>query len=174
MKTFVAVMSLCLLAACSQKPAPVEQSSQAPTSSQALLWVHDTLEAGQVLDGPRVPVNTETFTVLFKATQSRTIRIHLRKEAGPGRIIWSNVKIFSLPSQDPISVPNGDFASGAIAPWMRPSAVVVSVEPTSDGVSKFALSESGPRGEVFQDIAGLTPGQLYRVSADVRFLPPGK
>lgn len=175
LRKFAAALPLFLLAACS-KQSPVEQSPahSALNSSDASLWVHDTLEAGQVVDGPRVPANAETFTVLFKATQSRKIRIHLHKGAGPGRIVWSNVNLFVLPSQDVISVPNGDFASGALAPWLQPNPVVLSVEPAGDGISKFALSESGPTGQVYQDIAGLTPGQVYRVSATARFLPPGK
>jgi exo-beta-1,3-glucanase (GH17 family) len=130
------------------------------TAGQAILWVHDTAGAGQVANGWRTPSSSgwEEWAVHFIATGTGKLRIHLWYTGGAGTVYWDDVQ----------AAQGWGFESGSLAPWLPAGAVSASVISGVAYTGAFSLAESGGVGGVYQDIWGLVPGQVYRITARVR------
>jgi hypothetical protein len=130
------------------------------TAGQAILWVHDTAGAGQVANGWRTPSSSgwEEWAVPFIATGTGKVRIHLWYTGGAGTVYWDDVQ----------AAQGWGFESGSLAPWLPAGGVSASVTSAVAYSGAFSLAESGGAGGVYQDIGGLVPGQVYRVTARVR------
>jgi uncharacterized repeat protein (TIGR01451 family) len=69
------------------------------------------------------------------------------------------------------ATPPFGFESGSLAPWNIFGDVSARVTSTVAHTGTFSLQEAGGSGGVFLDLTGLTPGQVYRVTAKARSAP---
>ena len=60
---------------------------------------------------------------------------------------------------------NGDFESGAIAPWMSFQDVRANVSSDRAHGGKHSLAETDGAGSLYEDVTGLEPGRRYWISA---------
>ena len=89
----------------------------------------------------------------------RTVRWLYAATTGETPFVWPDASF--------VPVPNSDFESGSLTPWLP----YWSAEPrvTGDRVhgGEFALAEAGGDGSVYQDVSGLVPGTDYTFIAFV-------
>jgi len=137
----------------------VHARSDPGTSGQAELYVHDTTGANTVVDGPRTPSNSgwDEFAVLFLATGTGKIRIHLVYSGGAGTVYFDDVQV--------LRAWGSGFENGTVAPWISIGTTVESIESTLVYEGKSSLSQSGGGGGVYIDVPQAVAGQLYRITA---------
>jgi hypothetical protein len=64
-----------------------------------------------------------------------------------------------------IPVPNGDFESGVMGPWVSYLAVRAGIGTEHVHSGRFSVSEAAAKGSVYIDVQDLEPGLTYTVSA---------
>ena len=152
----------------------IEMEAQALPGGQgkALLGVHDGSRRNGASDGPRRidAGSTELFAVEFTATPAQTARIHLAYVGGPGSVRWSGLKITDRTRVHP-EFPQSGFEGPFVIPWNVWANVDAELTSKTARSGKQSLAVSGPGGAVYQDVSGISPGQLYQVTAWVKAEP---
>ena len=136
-----------------------------PGSGTASLGLHDTTgaNASTVLPGP----DSATYRRIkldYRANATGALRIDLIYGGGAGKAEWDDVAVVEKNTLE------YGFESGALAPWRVFGGAAVAVTAGAARSDSFGLELSGGSGStsVFRDIAGLTAGQNYQVTAFVR------
>ncbi len=125
--------------------------------NQAQLLVHDTTGVDSIADGFRKPgTDWNRFAVTFVATGSGRMRIQLLSSGGSGTIYWDDIHV----------VDASGFENGVVAPWSPFGGVTADTTTTGARSGVTSLTQTGgTSGGMFQEISGLTPGELYQVTA---------
>jgi hypothetical protein len=131
-------------------------------SAGVALWVHDTQGAGSVSTNVTATNSWQQISVAFTGTMTRKIRVHLVQFAGNTlTTYWDGVTVTPLP-------PNGDFEAGSLGPWSIAggNGWVGTIAHTG----RFGATLGGTTAQswIYQDVAGLIPGQMYVVSTWVQ------
>lgn len=131
-------------------------------SAGVALWVHDTQGAGSIVTNVIATNSWQQISVAFTGTMTRKVRVHLVQSAGNTlTTYWDNVTVTPLP-------PNGDFETGSLGPWLiiGGNGSVGTVAHT--GRFGATLGGTTTQSWIYQDVAGLIPGQMYVVSTWVQ------
>ena len=126
-------------------------------SGTAALWVHDTTGSNAVIDGFRTPSSTswDEFAVNYQADLTGTLRVHLLFSGGSGNVYWDQVQV--MPGWQ------NDFESGTLAGWTPFGGASSSASNAASNSGVYSVFESGGSGGIYQDIGGLTAGDLYHI-----------
>lgn len=136
--------------------------SSTPTTNGVELWLHDTQGNGSVANLVSPGTGWQQFSTAFTATSIGKLRIHLMQVSGTAETTyWDDVTVTPLP-------PNGDFETGALSPWAIAGGNAVIGTTAHSGAYGAALGGGAVQSWIYQDVAGLTPGQAYQVSTWVK------
>jgi hypothetical protein len=137
-----------------------------PASTAAVgLYIHDTVGGNSVIDGVRVPLSSSwnLFSLNFAADTTLRARIHLLYSGGTGQVSWDDVQLL------PGAV--FDFENARLDGWNAFGSAVSTLTTAVANSGSISLQETGGTGGVYNDISGLLPGELYRISARGRSAP---
>jgi hypothetical protein len=126
------------------------------------LWLHDTQENGSVANLVSPDTDWQQFSTAFTATSIGKLRIHLMQVSGTAETTyWDDVTVTPLP-------PNGDFETGTLSPWAIIAGDAAIGTTAHSGAYGAALGGGTVLSWIYQDVAGLIPGQSYQVSTWVK------
>lgn len=128
------------------------------TTARGYLALNDSQNPNSYFSGRYNPgQNWTKISGVFKATDSRTIRIHLCRDDGTGSLYWDDVELDTVPA-------NPSFEN-SFWKWQvgSPTLVLRTRGPARSG--ELAARLISGYGHIYQDVDGLTPSALYEVSA---------
>lgn len=132
------------------------------SSAGVALWVHDTQGNGSVSTNVTATNTWQQISVAFTGTITRKVRVHLVQLAGNTlTTYWDDVTVTPLP-------PNGDFESGSLGPWLIAGGNGAVGNVAHTGQFGATLGGTTTQSWIYQDVAGLIPGQMYVVSVWVQ------
>ena len=128
------------------------------TSNGVQLYLHDTQGNGAVATNANPGTSWQQISGVFTATVTGALRIHLVQFSGAVETTsWDDVTVTPLP-------PNGDFETGTLSPWFIAGGSASIGSISHGGVYDATLGGTTTQSWIFQDVAGLIPGQMYEVS----------
>jgi Carbohydrate binding domain len=136
--------------------------SSTATTNGVELWLHDTQGNGAIANVSYPGTSWQQISGAFTATATRRLRVHLVQIPGTAETTyWDSVSVSSLP-------PNGDFEMGALGPWAYAGGNTAVGTTSHSGFYGATLGGTTTQSWIYEDTAGLVPGQMYQVSAWVK------